>query len=101
MSMHADGLVLWYRSRSVGGPEGHVGPASHGSSEHMTFPPTSVGPVQIGIIGAGSVVAARHLPNLRKHPAARVVAICRRNPEWLAHIAREFEISGRYRDYRA
>jgi predicted dehydrogenase len=59
------------------------------------------GPVRVGIIGAGSVVAARHLPNLQKHPDARVVAISRRSPEWLERIAADFNISGRYSDYRA
>jgi predicted dehydrogenase len=59
------------------------------------------GPVRVGIIGAGSVVAARHLPNLQRHPDARVMAISRRSPQWLERIAADFTIPGRYSDYRA
>lgn len=57
------------------------------------------GRVRTGIIGAGSVVAARHLPNLLKHPEATVVAICRRSREWLERIATDFNIPGRYTSY--
>ncbi len=57
------------------------------------------GPVRVGIIGAGSVVAARHLPNLLKHPEARVVAISRRSREWLERISADFRVPGRYTNY--
>ncbi len=56
--------------------------------------------VRLGIVGAGSVTAARHLPNLKKCPEAQVVAIARRSPDLLARVADAFGVPGRYTDYR-
>lgn len=52
--------------------------------------------VRIGIVGAGSVVASRHLPNLKRCPNVEVTAICRRDPTLLARIAEMFDVPRRY-----
>jgi predicted dehydrogenase len=48
--------------------------------------------LRIGIVGAGQITRARHLPGFRELPGVRVVAVCNRHRESAARIAREFDI---------
>jgi predicted dehydrogenase len=57
--------------------------------------------VQVGVIGAGLVARARHLPSLNSHPRARVAALCCRTREHAERTAQAFDIPQVYTDYRA
>jgi predicted dehydrogenase len=48
--------------------------------------------LRIGVIGAGWVGAARHVPGFRSHPEAEVVSVFDRKPERAAAIAQEHKI---------
>ncbi len=52
----------------------------------------SQGELRIGIVGAGQVTRARHLPAFRRLPGVKVVAVCNRHRESAARVARDFEI---------
>jgi len=56
--------------------------------------------VRIGVIGAGWFVSRRHLPDIQRCPGARLVALCRRDPEKLARMAEHFGVPSAYTDYR-
>jgi len=48
--------------------------------------------IRVGIAGTGSFVERVHIPSLASHSGATVVAICGRNPEWTAAVARRHSI---------
>lgn len=52
------------------------------------------GTIGVAVIGAGSIALANHLPGLALHPAARLVAVCDRDPAVLerarAHVAERY-----------
>jgi myo-inositol 2-dehydrogenase/D-chiro-inositol 1-dehydrogenase len=55
--------------------------------------------LRLGIIGAGSIVAQKHLVALAEVPEISVVALCRRNLGELQKLADRFRIPGRHTDY--
>ena len=56
--------------------------------------------VRLGIIGAGSIVAKKHLLALTEVHQIEVVALCRRDAGALQELADRFRIPRRYTDYR-
>jgi len=50
------------------------------------------GRIRIGIVGAGSIVRERHLPNLQKIAGVEVVAVCNRREETAQEVARAWGI---------
>jgi predicted dehydrogenase len=55
---------------------------------------------RIGVIGAGWWATDTHIPALRSHPHADLIAICDANPERLQAAAAKYEIARAYTDYR-
>ena len=57
--------------------------------------------LRLGVIGAGSWTVASHLPNLARRAAdVEFVAVCRRGPELLDKIRRQYGFSLASEDYR-
>jgi predicted dehydrogenase len=56
--------------------------------------------VRIGIIGTSWWDDAFHLPSLKSHPGADVIAICGRNRERAAEIASKYDIPQVFTDFR-
>jgi predicted dehydrogenase len=54
---------------------------------------------RIGVIGAGWWATDTHIPALRQHPHAELIAICDANPERLQAAAAKYEIGRAYTDY--
>lgn len=50
------------------------------------------GLLRIGIVGAGRIARARHLPGFLALPGVKISAVCNRRRESSAHVAREFDI---------
>ena len=50
------------------------------------------GTLRIGIVGAGAVVRAKHLPGLRDLPGVRVEGVCNLHRESSSRVAREWDI---------
>ena len=48
--------------------------------------------IRIGIIGAGSIARARHLPGFRAIAGVEVVGVCNRHRKSSSSVAREFDI---------
>src|SRR5699024_10554891 len=48
--------------------------------------------LRIGIVGAGGIVRARHLPGLAAIDGVEVVAVCNRAPESARSVADEYSI---------
>ena len=48
--------------------------------------------IRIGIVGAGQIARARHLPGFLGLPGVRVVGVCNLRRETAARVAREFDI---------
>ena len=59
-----------------------------------------VGPLRIGVIGAGAFAEICHVPGLRSRPQAEVVALCGRRPENVNAAAQRLGVPGVYTDYR-
>ncbi len=57
-------------------------------------------PIRVGVIGTSLYTESMHLTNLKSHPGASLTAICGRNGERAAALARAFEIPTIYSDYR-
>ncbi|WP_165231416.1 Gfo/Idh/MocA family protein [Aquisphaera insulae] len=57
------------------------------------------GQIRIGIVGAGQVVRARHIPGFLKQPGVRLVGVCNRHRESSARVAREFDIPRIYANW--
>lgn len=56
-------------------------------------------PLRLGVIGAGWFASRRHCPDVAEHPEAELVALCRRDEEQLAQMARAFAVTDTYTDY--
>src|SRR4051794_4536958 len=50
------------------------------------------GLLRIGIVGAGQVARARHIPGFRALPGVKIVGVCNRHRESSRRVAREFDI---------
>jgi predicted dehydrogenase len=50
------------------------------------------GTLRIGIVGAGAITRARHLPGFRAIPGVAIVGVCNRHRDSAARVAREFDI---------
>ena len=57
------------------------------------------GGLRIGIIGAGAITRARHLPGFRALPGVKVVAVCNLHRESSLRVAREFHIPRIYENW--
>ena len=57
-------------------------------------------PLRLGIVGAGSIVAKKHLLALAEVPEIAVVGLCRRDVGELQALADRFRVPRRYADYR-
>ena len=57
-------------------------------------------PLRLGIVGAGSIVAKKHLLALAEVPEIAVLGLCRRDAGELQVLADRFRIPRRYTDYR-
>ena len=51
-----------------------------------------MGVIRIGIVGAGQITRARHLPGFRALSGVRVVGVCNQRRESSGRVAREFDI---------
>ena len=56
--------------------------------------------LRVGVIGVGGWATISHIPGLRKTGQAEVVAICRRNPQRLAHLKGELGVERADTDWR-
>jgi predicted dehydrogenase len=50
------------------------------------------GTIRIGIIGAGAITRARHIPGFRAIPGVTIAGVCNRFRDSSARVAREFDI---------
>src|SRR5205823_2299440 len=50
------------------------------------------GVIRIGIVGAGAIARARHLPGFKALPGVKVVGVCNQHRDSATRVAREFEI---------
>jgi len=57
--------------------------------------------IRIGIVGAGSIVRSKHLPNFRRIAGVEIVAVCNRSRESGEKVAAEFGIAKVLTDWRA
>ena len=55
--------------------------------------------IKVGMMGTGGVSRIVHLPSLKSHPHAKVVALCGRNQDRAQEVAKKFEIPKVYSDY--
>jgi predicted dehydrogenase len=55
--------------------------------------------VRIGIVGAGQITRARHLPGFRMLPGVRVLGVCNRHRDVAARVAREYDIPRIYANW--
>lgn len=55
---------------------------------------------RIGVIGTGWWATDTHIPALRQHPDAELVAVCDANPERLRAAAGKYEIDHTHQDFR-
>lgn len=58
------------------------------------------GILKVGIIGCGGIAYASHIPWYKKSPNAEIVALCDVDKQKLKKVAKCFEISGIYNDYK-
>lgn len=58
-------------------------------------------PIRVGVVGTSLWANFAHLPTLKSHPQAEVVAICGRNRENAEVTAKKFAIPQVFTDYRA
>jgi predicted dehydrogenase len=56
--------------------------------------------IGIGLVGAGGIARARHVPGLRAIPGVEIVGVAGRTPESAAAAAAELAIPRAYRDWR-
>ena len=57
--------------------------------------------VRVGVIGTSWYADLAHLPRMKSHPRAQLVAICGRNRQRADEMAAKYEIPAVYTDYRA
>jgi predicted dehydrogenase len=56
--------------------------------------------VRVGVVGTSWFADMLHLPNLKSHSRATIVAICGRNRDRAEKMARKYEIPSVFNDYR-
>jgi predicted dehydrogenase len=56
--------------------------------------------IGVGIIGAGGIALANHLPGLKLSPQARVAAVCDSDPRVLEQARQAAEVDAGFADYR-
>lgn len=56
--------------------------------------------IRVGIIGTGQFAQACHIPGVKSHPAAEIVAVCGRRLDSTRELAARFDIPQVYTDYR-
>jgi len=56
--------------------------------------------VRVGVVGTSWYADLMHLPNLKSHPGAHVVAICGRNGDRAEEMAQKYDIPHVFTDYR-
>jgi predicted dehydrogenase len=56
--------------------------------------------IGVGVIGVGGISSQVHLPGLRTHPQAEIVALCDSDNERLQQRAREYEVEHTYLSYQ-
>lgn len=56
--------------------------------------------VRVGVVGTSWWTDEMHLPNLKSHPQAEVVALCGRNRERAEQMAQKYSVPQVYTDYR-
>lgn len=56
--------------------------------------------LRIGVIGAGWFASRRHLPDIQTHPELTLAALCRRDREALALVAKRFAPEETYTDWQ-
>lgn len=56
--------------------------------------------INLGVVGCGNVAELRHLPALSRTRGIRVVALADTNFSRLERVAAQYEVAGRYTDYR-
>lgn len=56
--------------------------------------------VRVGVVGTSWWADEMHLPNLRSHPQAEVVALCGRNRERAETLARKYGVPNVFTDYQ-
>ncbi len=56
--------------------------------------------LRVGIIGVGMIALMSHIPNLRSTGRAEIVAICRRDPRYLAMAQERLNVPEAYTDWR-
>src|SRR5690242_9093624 len=56
--------------------------------------------LRIGVLGAGLFACWAHIPQLLASGEAEVTAVCRRDPEALEQVARQFGVPHRYTAYQ-
>jgi len=61
----------------------------------------NTGAIRIGIIGAGAITRARHLPGFKAIPGAQVVGVCNQHRESSSRVAREFDIPKVYGNWES
>ncbi|HEY64458.1 MAG TPA: hypothetical protein G4O02_07785 [Caldilineae bacterium] len=52
--------------------------------------------LRVGIIGVGMIALMSHIPNLRNTGQAEIVAICRRDPRYLAMAQEKLNVPEAY-----
>jgi len=58
-------------------------------------------PIKVGIIGAGSIVRHRHLPNLLAIPGVEVKVVCNRHIQTASEVKRDFNLPEATDDWRS
>jgi predicted dehydrogenase len=58
-------------------------------------------PIRVGIVGAGGIVGAVHIPGLRRMTGVEIVAVANRSLESSRRAAAEFGIPGAYADWES
>ncbi len=60
----------------------------------------AVRPLRVAMIGAGGMANSVHYPSLASFPDVQIAAICDLDAERLQRTADQYQVEGRYRDYR-
>src|SRR5712692_2159308 len=56
--------------------------------------------IRVGVVGTSWWADEMHLPSLRSHPRAEIVAICGRNVERARAMATKYDVAQIFTDYR-
>lgn len=56
--------------------------------------------LRFGIIGCGAIGQRRHIPECFNNPHTHIVALCDVNPDRVEEVAKKYEVTSTYTDYR-